>query len=310
MICKVCNKSFALSKSLHLHLKAHALSVGDYYTKYYPRWDLWSGDPIIFKNPKHYLQASFNCVDHMHQWLQSGHKGAPQFLTKALLNKLQEKESHHFPASLYCKLAKLPAPKYYQQYFESIDNFCEAHDLVNPFSQELPSKFWDHEPTDIEILIDTREQKPLKFSKQRDQKLDFGDYTSQTHYSQTFIERKSSSDFASSFTHGFNRLSKEMHRCTNFNSYMFILVESTPDRLYQDLYHKVSESYLWHNVTKLMLEYPENLQICFSGNRAGSQYLIPRILYWGQRLWHVDLDCYLHEKMQAKYYDEDKENKF
>ena len=37
--CKECGRDFKSRRSLHTHVKAHDLFVGDYYVKYYPRFD-------------------------------------------------------------------------------------------------------------------------------------------------------------------------------------------------------------------------------------------------------------------------------
>ena len=40
--CLECNKKFDNKRSFHAHLKAHALTIGDYYVKHYERKDLCS----------------------------------------------------------------------------------------------------------------------------------------------------------------------------------------------------------------------------------------------------------------------------
>ena len=38
--CLECGKEFDNKRSFHAHLKAHALTIGDYYVKHYGRRDL------------------------------------------------------------------------------------------------------------------------------------------------------------------------------------------------------------------------------------------------------------------------------
>lgn len=45
IICKECNQEFKSDNALHKHIKAHRLSVADYYTKYHPRYNRLNGDP-------------------------------------------------------------------------------------------------------------------------------------------------------------------------------------------------------------------------------------------------------------------------
>jgi hypothetical protein len=58
--CNVCKKEFEKDKSLHLHIKAHKLSIGDYYQTQFPRHDLHSKELIKFKNKEQYLSSDFN----------------------------------------------------------------------------------------------------------------------------------------------------------------------------------------------------------------------------------------------------------
>ena len=50
--CKICEKEFDGDRQLHAHLKAHDLSMVEYYQTYYPKHDLHTGDIIKFKNKK------------------------------------------------------------------------------------------------------------------------------------------------------------------------------------------------------------------------------------------------------------------
>ena len=81
---------------------------------------------------------------------------------------------------------------------------------------------------EIKILIDSREQLPLTFKNSAKMKLDFGDYTAAgKNYDYTYIDRKTEGDFKGTMTKGFERFNKEMLRAKKFNSYIFVLVEST-----------------------------------------------------------------------------------
>ena len=91
-----------------------------------------------------------------------------------------------------------------------------------------------------------------------------------------------------------------MDRCVQFNSYMFIVVESSIEKIEED--NKVSKfksnlSYVWHNLRGLMVDYPENIQCIFAYNRKGAKKLIPKILNYGQDLWNVDLQYHIENKV-------------
>ena len=58
--CKVCQKEFENDASLHRHLRAHSLRKVEYYQKYFPRYDLHTGDIIKFKSKEQYFSSDFN----------------------------------------------------------------------------------------------------------------------------------------------------------------------------------------------------------------------------------------------------------
>ena len=49
-ICQACHEEFDTEKGLHIHLKKHQMDLATYYTTYYPRKNLLTGDPLPFKN--------------------------------------------------------------------------------------------------------------------------------------------------------------------------------------------------------------------------------------------------------------------
>ena len=57
--CLECDKEFDTKSRFHLHLKAHALTIGDYYVKHYERKDLYSGEKIPFKSYDQYFRDNF-----------------------------------------------------------------------------------------------------------------------------------------------------------------------------------------------------------------------------------------------------------
>ena len=94
------------------------------------------------------------------------------------------------------------------------------------FYKGMPKEFNNN--FDVKVLIDTREQMPLNFKKSSILKLDFGDYTlSGDNFTNTFVDRKSAGDFLSTFGAQADRFRKEMKRCVELNSYMYIVIEKS-----------------------------------------------------------------------------------
>lgn len=300
--CKECDKGFDKRRGFHLHLKAHALAIGDYYVKHFDRRDLYTKERIPFKNYDQYFNDNFTSYSNFIKWVNS----APNHEVKSLL---REKAQDKFlfkgigisPPNLYYDLAEMANIKIYKKLWGCYSKFLKELDIENFYTKSLPENFWKDPYDDIEIFVDTREKIPLKFKNTIINKLDFGDYTVGGElYSKTFVDRKAQDDFRQTFGKDIDRFRREMDRCVEFDSYMFVVAETNIDKL--EDHNKKSKfksnlSYLWHNVRALMVEYPQNLQIIFSHNRAGAKKIIPKILYHGESLWNVDLQYFIDEKV-------------
>jgi ERCC4-type nuclease len=87
----------------------------------------------------------------------------------------------------------------------------------------------------MKILIDTREQKPLRFKHKQiseviTKKLDIGDYGCQFedgHVVPIFFERKSISDLYGTLGKGYSRFKKEVNRALDSKSQLIIIVEGS-----------------------------------------------------------------------------------
>ena len=82
--CLECNKKFDNKRSFHAHLKAHALTIGDYYVKHYERKDLYSGEKIPFKSYDQYFRDNFISYNNFTRtmcntkiWFKGGKKLSP-----------------------------------------------------------------------------------------------------------------------------------------------------------------------------------------------------------------------------------------
>jgi ERCC4-type nuclease len=152
-------------------------------------------------------------------------------------------------------------------------------------------------PKDLEIIIDTREQCPLFFSNSRNLKLDFGDYTlGGEHYSYTYVDRKTATDFLGTMKNGIQRFEKEIQRAISFGCFLYIVVEDTIQNIenhikFQSAINKGSgnSQYAFHQMRELLHKYPRHIQFVFTGNRAKSCQIIPYLLYYGKKLWDTDI---------------------
>ena len=165
------------------------------------------------------------------------------------------------------------------------------------FKKSLPKKFYE-DYSNINIFVDTREQQPLTFKSEKKVKLDFGDYTaSGSNYTKTFVDRKSESDFKGTLVgENLDRFRRELQRCKDMECYLFIVVESTLERISSNndfTPHKANLKFIYHNMRLLQHEYAKSCQFIFSGNRTNSEIIIPKLTAIGSPLWDVDVQYFL-----------------
>lgn len=86
----------------------------------------------------------------------------------------------------------------------------------------------------VQILIDTREQKPLWLLSDAIQKLHVGDYTTKKLLGKFHIERKSLEDLYGTMTNGHSRFKRELKRAKDTKCKLVIFVEGT----YEDFCNK------------------------------------------------------------------------
>lgn len=300
--CLECSEEFATSKSLHCHFKAHGLTVGDYYVKHFPRKDKLTHLQLPYKKYDQYFSQDFSCLDNFITWCETTDKQEVQsYLTNFFKNKFESKQVTVSPPNLYYQLSHAPDINNIKNIFGSYKDFLKNLDIERWFCKNLPEKFWEESHEDLDIFVDTREKDPIIFKNSIINKLDFGDYTTGgKFYTKTFVDRKSQDDFRHTFGKDIDRFRREMDRCVYFNCYMFVVVESSIDKIEEENARSKFKSnlcYLWHNVRHLITDYPKNLQFIFAHSRKGAEKIVPRILYHGDKLWNVDLQYHVDQKI-------------
>lgn len=298
--CKVCGEEFETEKGLHIHLKKHKMDLATYYTNYYPRLNLLTGEPLPFKNKEDYFNYDFSNRKQMLKWCMSQPKKiVADYSLKKLKKRIKDKGLKYAPNHLELKISQLPDIDVYKKAFGSYSRAAELAGVLPLYSKSAPAAIFneDSEFEDLEIMVDTREQKPLIFDKSQELKLDFGDYTvGGDDYDYTYVDRKAEQDLKGTLSGGFNRFKRELDRVKQFESYLFIVVESDLNKIYKNNMfgpHKSNLKFIYHNMRLLTHEYKGYCQFIFTGNRANSQSIIPKILKLGKSLWHVDLQYYI-----------------
>ena len=300
--CKICGKEFSSERGLHAHLKAHKVTQAEYYCNYYPRYNKLTGDPLPFKNKFDYFHKDFATYQQLVKWCMSApeEEVAPYILNQ-LQYRIEEKQLEFAPCHLEVRQKQLPPIDIYKKVFGSYSAACEKINVKPLYAKSVKKQFFveDEKIRNLNILIDTREQKPLSFPKSESLKLDFGDYTlGGKDYNYTYVDRKSESDFKSTFGMGFKRFCAEMDRVKQFESYLYIVTESDLGKIAKNNNfgaHKSNLQYIYHNMRKLIREYPRHCQFIFTGNRASSEALIPRLLFFGEELWQSDMQYHIEK---------------
>tara|TARA_B100001094_G_C18142619_1_gene778778 strand:+ start:847 stop:1767 length:921 start_codon:yes stop_codon:yes gene_type:complete len=300
--CQICNQEFESDKSFHAHLKKHGLYQAEYYCKYYPRYSLHYKKQIPFTNKKDYFEREFIDLNEFIIW----EKNAGSVLVKAkclelLSKRIEDKEYEYAPFHNELKTLDLPPVNIFKKHFKSYSKACKSINKEPLFNKPMPFDFYDQEIPEFEILIDTREQDPLPFKKTKKEKLYIGDYINNNgDYTYTYIDRKSETDFLGTLASGVSRFEREIEKAVQLNSYLFVVIETTIDKIksnHKKFRRKTSLEYVFHNMRYLSHKYPRNVQFIFTGNREKSLDIIPRLLYLGDRLWRVDVQYYLDHEL-------------
>lgn len=287
MICEECKKDFLTEKELHYHLRSHKIKVEDYYKKFFPRFDLFSKDPIPFKNRTQYLETNFISKSNLRQWLKRQDIETAQNYCKGLLEKrIKDKEAKF--AFTQVELRSLPIPAI--NYFDCI--FKEGYyKLCADLGLELKFKKFDKKYLSIEnkvkfIKQDSREQTPLNLDFPIEiTTLNYADYAIDNSElnENVYVERKSLADLLGTVTSGLERFSNELERALIDNAYIVVLVEESIEHAlsFNHLPHifcKMHPDAVFHNIRGLLQRY-NNFQIAFCNGRKETSRILKRVLF-------------------------------
>ena len=301
--CKICSEQFENEKKLHMHLRSHKITLAEYYTRYYPRNNLLTREPLPFKNKEQYFDRDFANRKQLLDWCaKTPDAQVKEYILELLDRRIKRKELKFGPSHVELKTSDMPTVDLYQKHFGSYSKACDLVGIKPLFSTRLPDEWQNPVPDDVKIFIDTREQQPLEFDNSESLKLDFGDYAvGSNHYDYTYVDRKSETDFKSTLSkNSLNRFRAELQRTKDFDSYLFVVTEtdmSTMEKRNKWSPHTSNMKYIYHNMRVLAHDFSGHCQFIFTGSREQSQQLIPKILTLGKKLWNVDLQYYISNQL-------------
>jgi len=303
--CRECGKDFSSERALHCHIKVHQMALAEYYVKFFQRKNKLTGDLLPFKNKQDYFSKDFSNRTQLLKWCNEAGGEAKDYILGMLSNRIKTKSLTRGPGHVELKVQALPDLDTYIKHFDSYTAACEACGVKPLFGSRIPPEFFENiDMSDMKIFIDTREQQPLSFPNSEEMKLDFGDYTSAgEYYDYTYVDRKSANDLIGTLSLGnLDRFRREVARARDLNSYLFVVIESDMSRLESYMRaaknnrfgpHKTNLKFIYHNMREVMHEFADSCQFVFSGGRENSEKIIEKILFFGRKLWGVDLQYYI-----------------
>ena len=251
-----------------------------------------------FKDKESYFEKDFENRNQLLRWCEiEAPETVKQQIKKMLAYRVKIKDLKYAPCHLELETSEMPSIDVYKKHFGTYSKVCDEVGIEPMFRRSLPKKFYE-DFSNVEIFVDTREQQPLSFKKEKKVKLDFGDYTaSGSNYTKTFVDRKSESDFKGTLVgENLDRFRRELQRCKDMECYLFVVVESTLERISSNndfTPHKANLKFIYHNMRLLQHEFAGYCQFIFSGNRTNSEILIPKLTAIGSVLWDVDVQYFL-----------------
>ncbi len=296
--CRICGCEISSEDFLKSHLKEHKIKISDYFVKYYRKKDLFSNKLIQFKSIDQYLNNDFESRENLISWLR-GSKDV-DYASKLLEKRVKAKSLVYAPSHLECRTCLLPSPIFYNEYLR---NGQKPHERYNYlcFKLGLKTKYkYDNvklvKNADVfNVIIDTREQKPLEFDRWIMEKLDYGDYKLYNGKSEVFFERKSLADLIGTLSQ-YDRFCREIERA---KTKLTIVTECSLEKALnfdnQDVYRKtkVTPSFIFRRVRELTQKY-SHIQFLFVDGRGESKRVMESIL---KNDFVLDYDLqYLYDK--------------
>ena len=277
-ICKICNE--IVLKDSHYY-KNHKIKISDYHLKYFPKYDLYTKEQLLFKNKENYFNSDFNNKINLKKYLESISKeNGLEYLKNWLLKRKENKNLIYAPSHFELKTLQYPSIKFFHKYYglNSYEQICEDLNLIVRYDYNQKITL---ENKQLNFVVDTRENSILDVPNKQIQKLDVGDYTIEN--SNIIIEKKSLVDFCGTLSKGFYRFIKELERTKNNNKYLIILVEEKFNNIQSIKYlpHtkkiKATSDFIFHRARQILNLYPLNCQIACCDGKKDSINLIKHI---------------------------------
>lgn len=294
---------FKSEKDFKAFCRENKITIKEYFEKYYPKKDLYTGEKLDFKDASSYFSVNFSDKRNMVKWLNSISKEeSEKYIIDCLNKRAKEKEWLFFPCQVETRSTKvIPAL--------NITDYCKNEKIYSEtklkkrfiYPEKIEYKFVNLE--NLIIGYDTREQKSIIFKNTEmvQSKLNFGDYVplSEPYFCNVFFERKSISDLWGTVSKGYERFCRELERAKEQDAYIVVVVDYLFSKAmsynYNKKFSKASSEFIFSRIRDILQKY-ENVQFVFSGDRKRSPELIKKIILMGENAKIYDLQYLLDMK--------------
>ncbi len=306
IICRADNSQHESREAMHKHLQFKLkIKQADYYTQFETRRCWYTNEPLKFKTVEQYLAAEFKDKIALKQWLKANPTKGREWAVRWLYNRKVEKNLLYPPTQVELRTLFCPSKPYYDS-VGGYNEICAELGFTPRFTRQLIKA---EIPADAYIVIDNREQAPLKISHCNERgTIRSGDYAlDPLHDKGVYVERKSLADFVSSWSDretrpgdsNLKRLTRELERAEEAGTYIVMLVESdlSQAQSFNNLPHikaKVHPDHIFKNLRDALTRF-QCFQALFVAGRIEAAKAVEVLLGAGESVKHVDLQ-YLYEK--------------
>lgn len=294
VICQIDQTVHESIKDLHAHLKRFHVKQERYHHEYNPRFNLYTGELLPYKDYDQYMSQEFATKNELKAWIKKEPHVARKWAIDWLARRRTEKMLTYAPSQVELRTLMCPSMPYYDSVggYYTITRDLGYQDRYDDRALEFAAL-----PPDIHIIQDSREQVPLKLAARTVvAKVSEGDYALPTpHDKGVYIERKSLADFAGTMSKGNTRFRRELARATKAGHYIVMLVESSIsdvqglNHLPQTRHVKASAVFIFKQMRDLLTDFPFSFQVMFVDGRIEAAHKVMRIFQLGEQVKTIDL---------------------
>lgn len=278
----------------------HRVSEQNYFEKYYPKTDLFTKEKLIFKSKESYFQNDFQTKSNLQAYFRTLSGSQQRQFCKDLLQKRKIIKNLIFaPCQFELKSMLFPTLITYNSFQGGYEEICKELGLklrYSYYSVKIPQN-----NKKLDIVIDTREQKPLSFSKLVScniNTLNYGDYSLLHNPKKIVVDRKALNDYGGTISRDNERFRREIDRAKKDNGYLIVLIEEKFSNIQSIKYlphtkHiKATSDFLLHKTRELIADYDCVQFLAVDGRKKASQVI--------ESLFSTDLDI-KHLDLQFLY---------